>query len=163
MPGGGPRCAAALIGGGVLAALVCIGFALAAATVALAARVGIIEALAIMAAGALVVVLIFLGVLGLEARRHRRLRARRADLDRELYRAAALSMMPTARHRARWSASVWWPSARSSCWRAAATVTDPTDAPEALGERSKSRLDVRTPVESCGPSARRGPALTIQS
>ena len=83
-----------LIGGGVLAALVCIGFALAAATVALAARVGTIEALAIMAAGALAVVLIFLGVLGLEARRHRRLRARRADLDRELVRAAAISMVP---------------------------------------------------------------------
>ena len=84
----------ALIGGGVLAALVCIGFALAAATVALAARVGTIEALAIMAAGALAVVLIFLGVLGLEARRHRRLQARRADLDRELFRAAAISMVP---------------------------------------------------------------------
>ena len=63
----------ALIGGGVLAALGCIAFALAAATVALAARVGIVEALAIMAAGALVLVLVFLGALALEARRHRRL------------------------------------------------------------------------------------------
>ena len=85
----------ALIGGGVLAALGCIAFALAAATVALAARVGTVEALAIMAAGALVLVLVFLGALALEARRHRRLRARRADLDRELYRAAAVSMMPS--------------------------------------------------------------------
>lgn len=85
---------AALIGGAVLCALVCIGFALAAATVALAARVGTIEALAIMAGGALVLVLVFIGILAWEARRHRRLAARRAALDREFLRAAALSMVP---------------------------------------------------------------------
>ena len=85
----------ALIGGCVLAALVALGFALAAAAVALAARVGTVEALAIMAAGAVVVVLIFLIALAIETRRHRRLQLRRATLDRELYRAAAVSMMPS--------------------------------------------------------------------
>jgi hypothetical protein len=85
---------AALVGGCILAALLCIGFVLAAATVALADRVGMINALAIMAGGSLVLVLILLGVLELEARRHRRYAARRASLDRELYRAAALSALP---------------------------------------------------------------------
>jgi uncharacterized iron-regulated membrane protein len=85
---------AALVGGAVFCALVCIGFALAAATVALAGRVGVIEALAIMAAGALVLVLVLAGALAWEARRHRRLAVRRAALDRELFRAAAVSMVP---------------------------------------------------------------------
>ncbi len=86
---------AALAGGAVFCALLCIGFALAAATVALALRVGLIEALAIMAGGALVLVLIFVGALAWEARRHRRLAARRAALDRQLFQAAALSAIPT--------------------------------------------------------------------
>ena len=62
---------------------------------ALAARVGLIEALAIMAGGALVLVLLFVGALAWEARRHRRYAARRAALDREFVRAAALSMVPS--------------------------------------------------------------------
>ena len=45
---------AALIGGAWWRRCICIGFALAAATVALAERVGTINALAIMAGGALV-------------------------------------------------------------------------------------------------------------
>lgn len=85
----------ALMAGCVAAALACVGFALAAAAVALADRVGTIEALAIMAGGALVVVLILLAILALEARQHRRLAARRAALDQQMFRAAALSMMPS--------------------------------------------------------------------
>ena len=57
---------AALIGGCVLAALLCLGFALIAATVALADRFGTINALAIMAGGALVVLLILLAALAWE-------------------------------------------------------------------------------------------------
>jgi hypothetical protein len=86
---------AGLIGGCILAALVCLGFVLAAGTVALAEQVGLLNALAIMAGGALLFVLILLGALELESRRHRRYAARRADLDRQLYRAAALSAIPT--------------------------------------------------------------------
>jgi heme/copper-type cytochrome/quinol oxidase subunit 2 len=86
---------AGLIGGCILAALVCLGFVLAAGTVALAEQVGLLNALAIMAGGALLIVLILLGALELESRRHRRYAARRADLDRQLYRAAALSAIPT--------------------------------------------------------------------
>lgn len=84
-----------LMAGCVAAALVCVGFALAAATVALADRVGTINALAIMAGGALLVVLILLAVLALEARQHRKLAARRAALDQQMFRAAALSMIPS--------------------------------------------------------------------
>ncbi|HRO11091.1 hypothetical protein [Amaricoccus sp.] len=88
---------AALVGGCVLAALVCLGFALMAAAVALADRFGWINALAIMAAGALVVLLIFLGALALEERRHRRLAAQRAALDRQLAQVAALSLVGGAK------------------------------------------------------------------
>ena len=88
---------AGLIGGCVLAALLCLAFALAAATVALADRYGTINALAIMAAGALVLLLILLGVLAWERRRHRQLAARRAVLDREVARAAAVSLMAGTR------------------------------------------------------------------
>ncbi len=86
---------AALFGGCVVAALLCLGFALAAATVALADRVGLINACAIMAGGALLVLLILIGILSLEERRHRRYAERRASLDRQLYQAAALSMIPS--------------------------------------------------------------------
>jgi uncharacterized membrane protein YhaH (DUF805 family) len=86
---------AALIAGCILAALLCLGFALAAATAALADRFGLIEALGIMATGALVLLLLLLSVLALEARRHRRDAAKRAALDSQLYRAAALSMVPS--------------------------------------------------------------------
>jgi hypothetical protein len=88
---------AALFAGCVLAALLCLGFALMAATVALAVRVGTINALAIMAAGALVLLLLLAGALAWEERRHRRLAAQRAALDRELARAAALSLAAGAR------------------------------------------------------------------
>lgn len=85
----------ALMGGCVLAALICIGFALAAATVALADRVGIIAALGIMAGAAMLLVLVFLAALSIEERRHRaRARPLRAELNRDLYRAAAVSMTP---------------------------------------------------------------------
>ena len=47
-----------------------------------------------MAGGALVLVLILLAALAMEARRHRRPAVRRAELDRQLYRAAALSIFP---------------------------------------------------------------------
>lgn len=86
---------ATLVGACVMAALLCLGFALAAGTVALADRVGTIEALAIMAGAALALVLILLLVLRVEARRHRRSAALRASLDRQLYRAAALSAVPS--------------------------------------------------------------------
>lgn len=75
----------------LLAALICLGFALAAATVALSARVGLSEALLIMSGAALVVVLLVIGVLALEDRRERRIAARRAVLDQQLIRTAALS------------------------------------------------------------------------
>ena len=84
----------ALIAACALAALLTLAFALAAATVALSQEVGPIAALAIMAAGSMALLLILLGILALEARRHRRLAVRRADLDRQLMRAAALSMVP---------------------------------------------------------------------
>jgi Na+/melibiose symporter-like transporter len=85
----------ALMGGCVLAALLCICFALAAATAALADQVGIIAALAIMAGAAMLVVLVFLLALSVEERRHRtRVQPMRARLDRDLYRAAAVSMAP---------------------------------------------------------------------
>lgn len=86
---------AGLIGACVVAALFCIGFALATATVALAERVGLLNALAIMAGVALVLALILLAALAIEARRHRRYAARRAELDRQLFQAAALSMIPS--------------------------------------------------------------------
>ena len=79
----------------VLAALICLGFVLMAATVALAERYGLINALGIMAGGALVLVLAFLVALKIEARNHRRTAARRAALDRQLFQAAAISMVPT--------------------------------------------------------------------
>jgi hypothetical protein len=56
---------------------------------------GLRDALAVVAAGGLALVVILLGVLALEARRHRRLAARRHAVDRELYRAAALAAMPS--------------------------------------------------------------------
>ena len=87
---------ASLVAGMVVAGLVCLGFLMMAATVALAERVGIINALGIMAGAALVVVLIFWIALALEARRYRRTAARRAALDQQLFRAAAMSMIPSS-------------------------------------------------------------------
>ena len=85
---------AALIGGCALAAAIFLAFALAAATVALTDRVGLLQALVIMAGAALAVVLVLLGILAIESRRARRSAARRASLDRQLLRAAAISAAP---------------------------------------------------------------------
>jgi uncharacterized iron-regulated membrane protein len=84
---------ASLIGGCVLAALLCLVFALSAITVALADEVGTAAALAIMAVGALLLLLVLVGALAWEKRRHQRHAAQRAALDRQLAQAAALSMM----------------------------------------------------------------------
>ena len=51
-----------------------------------------LAALVIMAGLALIVVLVLLLALAIEARRHRRLAVRRAALDRQFYRTAALSI-----------------------------------------------------------------------
>jgi len=83
----------ALLGGCVVAALLCVGFVLAAATVALADRYGTINALAIMAGASVLVLLILLGVLAWEQKRHRRLAAERAVLDRQFVQAAAMSLV----------------------------------------------------------------------
>jgi len=85
---------AALYAGCGLAALICLGFALGAATSALAERVGTVNACAIMAVAALFILLVLIGVLAWEDRQHRRFAERRASLDRQLYRAAALSLVP---------------------------------------------------------------------
>jgi hypothetical protein len=85
---------AMLVAGCVAAGLLASGFGLAAATVALAGRVGVLPALGIMAAAAIVVLLALLAALAIEARRHRRIAAERARLDRQLYRAAALAAAP---------------------------------------------------------------------
>lgn len=88
---------AGLMAGCVVAGLLCLSFGLAAGTVALAHRVGWIEAFGIMAGGALVVLLLLLSILAIEARRHRRLAARRAALDRQMAQAAALSLVGNVR------------------------------------------------------------------
>jgi protein-S-isoprenylcysteine O-methyltransferase Ste14 len=88
---------AALLGGCVVAALLCLGFVLAAATVALADRYGTINGLAIMAGASVVVLLVLLGVLAWEEKRHRRLALQRAALDRQLAQAAAMSLVGGAR------------------------------------------------------------------
>jgi UDP-N-acetylmuramyl pentapeptide phosphotransferase/UDP-N-acetylglucosamine-1-phosphate transferase len=82
---------AALIAGCVLAGAVFLGFTLAAITVVLAARLGTVAALAIMAGVALFVALGLMVALSIEAQRERRIAARRASLDRELLRTAAIS------------------------------------------------------------------------
>jgi hypothetical protein len=84
----------ALMAGLAAAALLFLGFALAALTVALAERHGVLNALLIMAAAGLGLVLILLLALSIEARRHRRVAARQQPLDRQFARAAALSAMP---------------------------------------------------------------------
>ena len=81
----------ALIAGCVLAGIAFLAFALGAATVALTERVGLLQALVIMAGTALAVILVLIGVLAIEARRERRIAARRAALDSQLMRAAAIS------------------------------------------------------------------------
>jgi hypothetical protein len=93
------RLRAALITGAALAGLLAFGFALAALTVALAHSVGVVPALWIMAGVAALALLGLLIALWSEARRHRAVAAERERLDRKLYRAAALSALPEARHR----------------------------------------------------------------
>lgn len=83
-----------LIAGAVVAGLIALVYALIAATVALAREYGTLEALGIVGGLAFLVMLGLLLALRLEARRHRRLAARRAALDAQLYRAAALSLVP---------------------------------------------------------------------
>ena len=89
------RLRAVLIGLCVLLGLLAIGFGLAAATAALAAELGLVPALLVMAGLALVGVLILLLLLAAEARKARRLAARRAGLDRQFARAALLSAAPS--------------------------------------------------------------------
>jgi len=86
---------AALTAASVLAGLVAAGFALGAATVALAARLGTIEALLVMAGAALVIMVALLIALSVQKRRDREQAALRSELDSRLIRAAALSMVPT--------------------------------------------------------------------
>lgn len=80
--------------GAAVAGIVVFVYALIAVTIALSRRYGSLEALGIVGGVALLVMLCFLLALWLEARRHRRLAARRAALDAQLYRAAALSLVP---------------------------------------------------------------------
>ena len=87
---------AALLACCALAAALFLGFALAAATVALAERFGLLQALVIMAGAALALLLVLIGVMAIEARRARRVAVRRASLDRQLLRAAAISAAPRA-------------------------------------------------------------------
>jgi uncharacterized BrkB/YihY/UPF0761 family membrane protein len=86
-----------LVAGCAAAALACLVFLLAAMATALAERYGAITALVMMAGLALIVVLALLLALMIDARRHRRLAARRMAADRQFYQAAALSMVPRAR------------------------------------------------------------------
>lgn len=85
---------AVLTAAAVLAGVVAAGFAIGAATVALAARLGTIEALLVMAGVALVVMIALLVVISAQARRDREQAALRAELDSRLIRAAAVSMIP---------------------------------------------------------------------
>lgn len=83
-----------LILGAAVAGIIVFVCAIIAATVALAQEFGTLEALGIVGGVAFVVMLCFLLALWLEARRYRKLAARRAALDAQLYRAAALSLVP---------------------------------------------------------------------
>lgn len=83
-----------LMFGAAVAGIIALVYALIAATIALARRFGTLEALGIVGGVAFVVMLGFLLALWLEARRHRQQAARRAALDAQLYRAAALSLVP---------------------------------------------------------------------
>jgi hypothetical protein len=86
---------AVLIAAAALAGLMAAGFVIGAATVALAARLGTIEALLVMAGVALVIMIALLIVISAQARRDREQAALRAELDSRLLRAAAVSMIPT--------------------------------------------------------------------
>ncbi|MFT3974085.1 MAG: hypothetical protein QM699_11735 [Amaricoccus sp.] len=83
-----------LMFGAAVAGIVALVYALIAATVALSREYGSLTAMGIIGGVAFVVMLGFLLALWIEARRHRRLSARRAALDAQIYRAAALSLVP---------------------------------------------------------------------
>jgi hypothetical protein len=83
-----------LMAGAAVAGLVVCIYALIAVTVAFSHQYGTIGALLIVGGIALLVLLGFLLALGLEAQRHRRLAPKRAALDQQIYRAAALSLIP---------------------------------------------------------------------
>ena len=75
-------------------------FGLAAATVALAERFGLLEALAIMAGGALFLGLVAFGLSKMADRRARELAVERAELQRRLRQLAVLSAVGAARPKA---------------------------------------------------------------
>lgn len=85
---------AALAAAAALAFVVFLLFGLAALAVWMAHHMRLETALLLIAAGALLVVLGILVALSLEARRHRRLAAKRESFDRQLARVAALAAMP---------------------------------------------------------------------
>jgi hypothetical protein len=85
---------AELMLGAAVAGIIVLVYLLIAVTVALARQTGTLGALAIVGGIALLVMLGFLLALRLEAGRHRQMAARRAELDAQLYRAAALSLVP---------------------------------------------------------------------
>ena len=85
---------AALAGGALLFGLIALGFALLAATVALAEELGLLNALLVMAGGAFVIAIILIVVMKAQARRDRRMAAARAEMDSRLLKAAAVSMVP---------------------------------------------------------------------
>lgn len=83
-----------LMFGAAVAGIIALVYALIAGTIALSYRYGTLKALGIVGGVSFVVMLGFLLALWIEGRRHRRLAARRAALDAQLYRAAALSLVP---------------------------------------------------------------------
>ena len=85
---------ASLAGGALLFGLIALGFALLAATVALAEELGLLNALLVMAGGAFVIAIILIVVMKAQARRDRRMAAARAEMDSRLLKAAAVSMVP---------------------------------------------------------------------
>jgi hypothetical protein len=88
----GFRAALAVVAG--LAFVVFLLFGLAALAVWMMRFMSPPEALLVVAGGALLIVLGVLVALSLEARRHRRLAAKREAFDRQLVRVAALAAMP---------------------------------------------------------------------
>ena len=83
-----------LMFGAAVTGIIALVYALIAVTTALAREYGTLAALGIVGGVAFLVMLGLLVALWLEARRHRQMAARRAALDAQLYRAAALSLVP---------------------------------------------------------------------
>jgi hypothetical protein len=86
---------ATLAAAAVLAFLVFLFFGLAGIAVWMAHAMALHTALLVIALVALLIVCALLLALSLEARRHRRLAARRESFDQQLLRTAALAAMPT--------------------------------------------------------------------